>query len=233
MPRIQSAGSASTSTPAANTPQSLKRNQASPLILVTSGMGSPEPVVERVSRPVISVENVNCNAQKPCATCAKSHRLAVAANPTLAGTEPECTFDEFTSDNPPPVPEGPRAKYQRLESRINELEALLKDQAPKEAGAPLLPTPVSAHASPQDNYLLPDAAVENLNSDLSGFLVPSPRPANQTASKETSNPFLPTSPPEAYISSNSPASVSNAGPLVFGDWPRRYPQPDLLHHLID
>jgi hypothetical protein len=64
------------------------------------------------------------NAQKPCATCAKSHRLAVAANPTLAGTEPECTFDEFTPDNPPPPPEGPRAKYQRLESRISACRLL-------------------------------------------------------------------------------------------------------------
>ncbi|KAG9100135.1 hypothetical protein FRC06_004493 [Ceratobasidium sp. 370] len=231
MPRVQSAGSASTSAPAAGTPHALKRNQAS-AILVTSGMDSPEPANVFPGLPPMS----KANAQKPCATCAKSHRLAVAANPTLAGTEPECTFDEFTPDNPPPAPEGPRAKYQRLENRINELEALLKEQAAKETNisAPILPTPVSAHASPQSSYLMPDTGVEKLNSDLSGFIRTSPRSASSpAASKEASNPFLPTSPPEAYTSSNSPSNSSNAGQLIFGDWPRRLPQPELLHHLID
>ncbi|KAG8703457.1 hypothetical protein FRC08_002833 [Ceratobasidium sp. 394] len=100
--------------------------------------------------------------------------------------------------------------------------------------APTLPTPVSAHASPQSSYHLSDTGIERLNSDVSGFLHTSPRPASSPgASKEKSNPFLPTSPPEAYISANSPSNSSNAGQLIFGDWPRRLPQPELLHHLID
>lgn len=214
MPRVQSAGSASTSAAAqAATAQSLKRNQAC---------------------HQCRKRKLKCNAQKPCATCTKSHRLAVAANPTLAGTEPECTFDEFTPDNPPPPPEGPRAKYQRLENRINELEALLKEQATKEASpSATLPTPSSSHHSPNSNYLMPDAGVERFNSDISGFITSSPSSSNQGSSKDKSNPFLPTSPPSASISAYITATADTEQQLVYNDWPRRLPPPDLLHHLIE
>ncbi|QRV76597.1 Fungal specific transcription factor domain [Ceratobasidium sp. AG-Ba] len=211
MPRVQSAGSASTSA-STTAASALKRNQAC---------------------HQCRKRKLKCNAQKPCATCTKSHRLAVAANPTLAGTEPECTFDEFSAENPPPPPEGPRAKYQRLENRINELESLLKEQASKEAstGPASLPTPSSNHASPSNSFPLPESNIERLNSDISGFLITPPlADNNQITSLQKSNPFLPTSPPEAYITAASP---SNAGPLMIGEWPRRLPPPDLLHHLID
>ncbi|QRV91433.1 Fungal specific transcription factor domain [Ceratobasidium sp. AG-Ba] len=202
MPRVQSAGSASTSA-STTAASALKRNQAC---------------------HQCRKRKLKCNAQKPCATCTKSHRLAVAANPTLAGTEPECTFDEFSAENPPPPPEGPEQ---------NELESLLKEQASKEAntGPASLPTPSSNHTSPSSSFPLPESNIEKLNSDISGFLITPPSADNnQIASLQKSNPFLPTSPPEAYITAASP---SNAGPLTIGEWPRRLPPPDLLHHLID
>ncbi|KAH9947919.1 hypothetical protein B0H21DRAFT_736146 [Amylocystis lapponica] len=70
---------------------------------------------------------LKCDAKRPCSTCVRSHTYAVAHAP--AGTElspnPECTFDESAeADNQEPY-EQPRSRFERLESRINELEALL------------------------------------------------------------------------------------------------------------
>ncbi|EUC65156.1 fungal Zn, 2-cys(6) binuclear cluster domain protein, partial [Rhizoctonia solani AG-3 Rhs1AP] len=145
MPRIQSAGSASTSQAPAPTAQSLKRNQAC---------------------HQCRKRKLKCNAQKPCATCAKSHRLAVASNPALSGTEAECTYDEFTPENPPPPPEGPRAKYQRLEARINELEALLKEQQTKEIAnnGSYSNTPPVPRASPLVSLSSPGSAGSPTNN---------------------------------------------------------------------
>ncbi|KAF8609570.1 hypothetical protein BDV93DRAFT_148252 [Ceratobasidium sp. AG-I] len=211
MPRVQSSGSTTAASQAA-TAQSLKRNQAC---------------------HQCRKRKLKCNAQKPCATCAKSHRLAVAANPTLVGTEPECTFDEFTPENPPPPPEGPRAKYQRLENRINELEALLKEQATtKETSPGNLNTNIltpSSHASPPSITSLDPSPI--FNSDLSGFLATSP-PAGSHKSSDGPSPFTPSVPSPAIQASPSQGNEANQQ-IMWSDWPDRLPAPDLLHHLIE
>ncbi|CUA76885.1 Glutamate-ammonia-ligase adenylyltransferase [Rhizoctonia solani] len=207
MPRVQSAGSASTSQAPASTSQSLKRNQAC---------------------HQCRKRKLKCNAQKPCATCAKSHRLAVASNPALSGTEAECTYDEFTPENPPPVPEGPRAKYQRLEARINELETLLKEQQCKEAtdngtcnNTPPLPQP-SPLAS-----LSPGSA----SSPARNLAVPSIQDTyHRTLFTDEPSPFVPTLPMSLPP---APAVDESTQQIIPHDWPSRLPAPDLLHHLID
>ncbi|CAE6458019.1 unnamed protein product [Rhizoctonia solani] len=205
MPRIQSAGSASTSQAPAPTAQSLKRNQAC---------------------HQCRKRKLKCNAQKPCATCAKSHRLAVASNPALSGTEPECTYDEFTPENPPPVPEGPRAKYQRLEARINELETLLKEQQSKE-GAAFNSTPLIPQTSPSASLPTPSSTGSPTNNLPS---ISNTRDAYHTLFANEAGPFVPTLPMSLPP---GPVIDESTQQLIPHDWPTRLPAPDLLHHLVD
>ncbi|KAH7344812.1 hypothetical protein B0J17DRAFT_16130 [Rhizoctonia solani] len=206
MPRIQSAGSASTSQAAALTAQSLKRNQAC---------------------HQCRKRKLKCNAQKPCATCAKSHRLAVASNPALSGTQPECTYDEFTPENPPPVPEGPRAKYQRLEARINELESLLKEQQFKD-GAIFNSTSLLPQTSPSASLPTPSSAGSPTNNLPS--ISNSQDVYHRTLFTDEPSPFVPTLPMSLPP---GPAVDESTQQVIPHDWPTRLPAPDLLHHLID
>ncbi|CAE6528636.1 unnamed protein product [Rhizoctonia solani] len=208
MPRIQSAGSASTSQAPAPTAQSLKRNQA---------------CHQCRKRKLLS------NAQKPCATCAKSHRLAVASNPALSGTEAECTYDEFTPENPPPPPEGPRAKYQRLEARINELESLLKEQQTKEIAnnGSYSNTPPVPRASPLVSLSSPGSA----GSPTNNLAVPNLQDTYQrTLFTDELGPFVPSLPMSLP---SAPAIDESAQQVIPHDWSPRLPAPELLHHLID
>lgn len=210
MPRIQSAGSASTTTAQTPAAQALKRNQAC---------------------HQCRKRKLKCNAQKPCATCAKSHKLAVASNPTLAGTEPECTYDEFTPEHPPPVPEGPRAKYQRLENRINELEALLKEQKENEAAANVNVPTSSSRSPPTASFSAPNAAGSPSNNRPASFSGP-PNDHFTTIFTDDPSPFMP-SVQQAHISPNPAIEDVGDQRLIPHDWPARLPAPDLLHHLID
>ncbi|PCH33848.1 hypothetical protein WOLCODRAFT_94323 [Wolfiporia cocos MD-104 SS10] len=76
---------------------------------------------------------LKCDAKRPCTTCERSHRYQVAHAP--AGSElpphPDCTYDEVTETDSSDPFENPKARFERLESRINELETLLheKDKA--------------------------------------------------------------------------------------------------------
>lgn len=56
--------------------------------------------------------------QKPCSTCAKSHRFAIATKQVLPEAELECTYDEVDPDRA--VARRPRAKYTVLENKISE-----------------------------------------------------------------------------------------------------------------
>ncbi|CAL1695310.1 unnamed protein product [Somion occarium] len=82
------------------------------------------------TRHAINVEDASCDAQRPCSTCVRSHSYAVAHAP--AGVElpphPECTFDEVSESPPVETTETPKSRFERLESRINELESLLREK---------------------------------------------------------------------------------------------------------
>ncbi|KAF8708203.1 Fungal specific transcription factor domain, partial [Rhizoctonia solani] len=234
MPRIQSAGSATGSQAPAATTQALKRNQVRCLsLLVTSGTGSAEahvlPIIQachQCRKRKLSLSN----AQKPCATCEKSHRLAVASNPALNGTEPECTYDEFTPENPPPVPEGPRAKYQRLEARINELETLLKEQQAKEVA-----DNISNNNTPPISQTSPLASLSAASSSGSPANNVPPVPNTRDAYYRTlfidePGPFVPSVLPTI---APAPTVDESSQQIIPNDWPSRLPAPDLMHHLID
>ncbi|CAE6411939.1 unnamed protein product [Rhizoctonia solani] len=205
MPRVQSAGSAVASQASAATTQALKRNQAC---------------------HQCRKRKLKCNAQKPCATCEKSHRLAVASNPALSGTEAECTYDEFTTENPPPVPEGPRAKYQRLEARINELETLLKEQQAKEANNNLASnTPLVSQTSPLASLRTPSSSGSPTNNGSN-----SQDTYYRTLFIDEPGPFVPSLP---LAIAPAPAVDESSQQMIPHDWPSRLPAPGLLHHLIE
>ncbi|KAF8807498.1 hypothetical protein BYT27DRAFT_7189569 [Phlegmacium glaucopus] len=68
---------------------------------------------------------LKCDAKRPCSTCVRSHAHGALRAPTIT-KEPECTYDEVTEVAA--TPEGPKNRYERLEHRINELEALLQQK---------------------------------------------------------------------------------------------------------
>ncbi|KAI0639707.1 hypothetical protein C8Q77DRAFT_1214178 [Trametes polyzona] len=71
------------------------------------------------------------DAKRPCSTCIRSHAYAVAHAPSgiELPSHPECTFDESSEPCAPDSQDlSPKNRFERLESRINELEALLQEK---------------------------------------------------------------------------------------------------------
>ncbi|KAI0673438.1 hypothetical protein C8Q78DRAFT_968112 [Trametes maxima] len=68
--------------------------------------------------------------KRPCSTCIRSHSYASAHAPPGADLppHPECTFDEISEPNSSDTQDSPRDRFEQLESRINELEALLQEK---------------------------------------------------------------------------------------------------------
>ncbi|KAJ1311026.1 hypothetical protein OPQ81_009532 [Rhizoctonia solani] len=191
MPRAQSQSGSSNTQP----PPLLKRNQAC---------------------HQCRKRKLRCDAQKPCSTCVRSHRFASSSNPALLHTEPECTYDELTSEGIPTVK--PRTKYKALEDRINELEGLLKQQLSKEQGH-------TSSAPPLSESTPSDVAIETPRE------IGLPFPAdiidphdslfaeqfNAMGEKQTTN-----SPPDY-----------SGQQLVLSGWPTRLPKTDLVYHLVE
>ncbi|KAF8609822.1 hypothetical protein BDV93DRAFT_518584 [Ceratobasidium sp. AG-I] len=193
---------------------------------------------------------LKCDGQKPCSTCVKSHRFAIATNHALPDTEPECTFDEVNPDGT--VPRRPRAKYTALEDRIGELEALLKGQLTKEPGsasqnpsasfdstASTTSTLSNVDASTEPSPLvgLFGTPVDNTLDYLTEFLGDGNNSQTPPARVDFlfSQPSLPLNPPPQLIgyTPNASEQVSPEYQLISPDWPARLPQPNLLRHLVD
>ncbi|GJE87922.1 Zn(II)2Cys6 transcription factor [Phanerochaete sordida] len=88
------------------------------------------------------------DAKRPCSTCLRSHAYALSHAPpserAALPQRPECTYDEVSTDAPPELaPPAPKTRYEKLESRINELESLLKEKAPGSSASS--PSDLSAH----------------------------------------------------------------------------------------
>ncbi|GJE86693.1 fungal specific transcription factor domain-containing protein [Phanerochaete sordida] len=80
---------------------------------------------QSVIRPASSAGNANCDSQRPCSTCVKSHAYARAhaAEGIPIPEEPDCTYgDEKEKEQLQSA-----SKVQRLEGRISELETLLSE----------------------------------------------------------------------------------------------------------
>ncbi|KAJ7361636.1 hypothetical protein DFH08DRAFT_844736 [Mycena albidolilacea] len=158
---------------------------------------------------------LKCDAKRPaCSTCIRSHAHAVAH--AAPGTQlqlpsaPECTFDDVI--DPVPVNEPSKTRYEKLENRIQELEALLLEKESQSSrSTSLLTRPGSQFLGNGDMDLLGSALSQNTSFD----------------------DFIST----AVITSTSPASSGSSSPsgleMVWGNYPPGLPNPDLLRHLVE
>ncbi|KZT01965.1 uncharacterized protein LAESUDRAFT_443524 [Laetiporus sulphureus 93-53] len=206
---------------------------------------------------------LKCDAKRPCSTCIRSHAYAVAHAPPGAKMPPapECTYDMV-----PDLPvleqrEPPKGRFERLESRINELEALLAERD-KPVRTPELTmssnSPISRAGSSASSVQLGGGSPASMNSYANID------PALSVADPALTLGFL------SARSNNSLDSLADAAMLVDSDsvsatepasrthgfsqtnhastcvlpsnsvlevislaWPRNLPSSDLLRHLVD
>ncbi|ELU43148.1 fungal specific transcription factor domain-containing protein [Rhizoctonia solani AG-1 IA] len=201
MPRAQPQSDSSSG----QLPQLLKRNQVRPTFCPSESKAD----YPTIFRHVINVGNGNCDAQKPCSTCVRSHRFASSSNPALLQIEPECTYDDPASGSSPAKP---RTKY--------KLESLLKQQLLKE-GEPSPPMPLASESTSSDAFI--GNLGEHELFDTGDILDPyDPTSMDRFAAPGTNQ----------TTSSPSDSSMSSRQ-LIISGWSKRFPKPDLLHHLID
>ncbi|KAI0734600.1 hypothetical protein C8Q72DRAFT_806895 [Fomitopsis betulina] len=199
---------------------------------------------------------LKCDAKRPCSTCVRSHSYAVAHAP--AGAElpphPHCTFDEVSEGDSDPEPfENPKARFERLEGRINELESLLREKE-TESNSPS--GSITHHKKTSDN-LIPSTQLHGATQGIHSY----------GASSSSLEPGMMVIDPALQFQSGSPldslagvASLMGApGPsrittipsvseqsddsqvpssghvydVTHTAWPRNLPNPPFLRHLVD
>ncbi|RDX50427.1 hypothetical protein OH76DRAFT_1402463 [Lentinus brumalis] len=181
---------------------------------------------------------LKCDAKRPsCSTCVRSHAYAVAHAPP--GTEhaphPECTFDEVSEPSVVDTSE-PKNRFERLENRISELEALLqeKDQASPTDKA-VGPTRAGSAVSSFDSASLyfgfqSDSFDLNDNSlpvdPLGTMSSPNSSPLDDLAGIAA---FLGTPAPSGYTTNGS----YNRMDMMTPGWPRHLPNLSTLRHLVE
>ncbi|KAL1722068.1 hypothetical protein EV715DRAFT_247841 [Schizophyllum commune] len=145
---------------------------------------------------------------RPCSTCVRSHAHAVSHAPPNSGlpSEPVCTYDELPDTQV--VSEGHKSRYERLENRINELEALLQQKEEAEK---------AAQSSPNGNLLLPTS-----NSY--------PSPSSSTSPQGPNPQEAPVPRPLGLLEMGDYGSRTD---VVWTNWPEGMPRPELLRHLVE
>ncbi|CAK5280565.1 unnamed protein product [Mycena citricolor] len=179
-----------------------------------------------------SAENLRSDAKRPiCSTCARSHAHAVAhSNPATQAKippTPECTFDEgqpafhhaqIEDVDPcsviePPLPTDPsQNRYESLENRIQELEALLREK------------------NTQSSSLGSSSGTPSINGASSLFGNDLLRNGISSSPPTFDEPMQP------IRNSASPGSSPRSGKgmeVVWTNYPVGLPGVELLRHLVD
>ncbi|KAJ3541142.1 hypothetical protein NM688_g6125 [Phlebia brevispora] len=122
---------------------------------------------------------LKCDAKRPCSTCVRSHSYALAhasgSDRAALPQHPECTYDEISTAPPvEPTPPAPKNRYERLESRINELESLLREKSTSANSPPASDGKSASSTAPSsfpDFGFLPAPGDDNVNGivDMSGL----------------------------------------------------------------
>ncbi|TBU45207.1 hypothetical protein BD309DRAFT_860573 [Dichomitus squalens] len=118
---------------------------------------------------------VYSDAKRPCSTCVRSHAYSVAHAPP--GTElpphPECTFDEVSESTIPDSEDSPKNRFERLENKINELEALLREKDQSSPSDDSSPSRTRSAASSYESSSLIMSYPDSLNIDptLNGAVI--------------------------------------------------------------
>ncbi|KAJ7225424.1 hypothetical protein GGX14DRAFT_420423 [Mycena pura] len=172
---------------------------------------APHPLKRNQACHQCRRRKLKCDAKRPaCSTCIRSHAHAVAhaAPGTQLPSEPDCSFDDIV--DPPIVNDVSKTPYEKLETRIQELEALLLEKQLKSSSS----SPSLIHA-PTGQFLASDIEF------LAGALTQSP-PVDELIS------------PAVVISTPGSSPRSSSGLEIFWpNYPPGIPNPELLHHLVD
>ncbi|KAI9445302.1 hypothetical protein H4582DRAFT_1806331 [Lactarius indigo] len=190
---------------------------------------------------------LKCDAQRPCSTCVRSHAHALSHAPAgvVLPERPECTFDEGSNG----AQEAPKNRYEKLENRINELEAMLRDQ-----GSP------SASKSPQSSLSPPSTHSPNVpvHPGLTGATIPPPSvfhspglglpqsyqssPGDYPGITSSSTSFISSVENPSDIVPTPVNDVQTAPPFLspglgydvyWPGWPKDLPSPALVRHLVE
>ncbi|KAJ6519924.1 hypothetical protein C8R45DRAFT_953273 [Mycena sanguinolenta] len=178
-----------------------------------SGRAEPQPLKRNQACHQCRRRKLKCDAKRPaCSTCIRSHAHAVSHAPPGTQSQlppaPECTFDEVVE--PPIINEPSKTRYEKLESRIQELEALLLE---KEIESSKSTSPAN-HSTSQ--FLAGDLdLLLGSNNSFSDFI-------SAATITSTSSPS----------SGSSPRSSSGLE-IVWPNYPPGLPNPDLLRHLVE
>ncbi|KAF7339384.1 Eukaryotic translation initiation factor 3 subunit H [Mycena sanguinolenta] len=177
-----------------------------------SGRQEPQPLKRNQACHQCRRRKLKCDAKRPaCSTCIRSHAHAVSHAPP--GTQaqlpsaPECTFDEIVE--PPTVNEPSKTRYEKLESRIQELEALLLEKETQTSNSTTLANHSTPPFLPGDIDLL--LTSNNSFDDFISATITSTTPGS---------------------SGSSPRSSSGLE-MVWPNYPPGLPNPDLLRHLVE
>lgn len=197
---------------------------------------------------------LKCDAKRPCSTCVRSHAHAVSHAPpgTNLAPRPECTFDDI-AENTATVSDGPKNRFEKLESRITELEALLAQKDAVVAAATreissrshfldqsfsvqsaITPTALNTSSSSHDYHGFPSAHTSSAVSPVTS-LYQNGLPINRAPYQDQPNFSLqPMFNGDGYNGSTIPSVDPSFGmDLMWPSWPPNLPHPNLLRHLVD
>ncbi|KAH9943744.1 hypothetical protein B0H21DRAFT_823516 [Amylocystis lapponica] len=210
------------------------------------------------------------DAKKPCSTCAHSHAYTVAHAPPGAHLppHPDCTFDAIVTVPEVNIPisehyDSPKDRFERLKSRINQLETLLQEKE-RNPHSPNMPPDGSASTSTSDSSMVgvsPDPGMlGGGSSTLDGVLTFDPFDGVSTLQSDTDlgfSQFQPDSFGTPGIAGLMDITLSGLADTlghttppntVFGaqhlhaasnmeilpyGWPRNLPEPKLVRHLVE
>ncbi|KAK7463683.1 hypothetical protein VKT23_005623 [Stygiomarasmius scandens] len=182
----------------------------------SSHSSAPNPLAGHADLISSLLRRVISDAKRPCSTCVRSYNHAVSHAPAGAEHPPvlECTFDEPPDNSS--SGDVPKTKYEKLESRIAELEGLLRDKELMENRAKSSASPSTVTLSTTDELHTNEAVSSQLGNSFNG------------------------SPEISIISSAAQAAVSGTGSspgpgmdMIWSQWPQNLPGAELLKHLVD
>ncbi|GLB36244.1 putative fungal specific transcription factor [Lyophyllum shimeji] len=182
---------------------------------------------------------LKCDAKRPCSTLPP---------------RPECTFDEVAETNNA-VADGPKSRYEKLESRITELEGLLaqkdavlaaaaRELASRKAGFPSVDARLlTPHITPTGLKTTdPSPEFHSLTNSAISSPAGSSHYTNGLTVTQTSDQDQPRFPAQLAFTSASalsghtkrPASEHSFGlDIMWPNWPPNLPGPELLRHLVE
>lgn len=212
----------------------MPRASSSTSMRPTAALGSSHPSVLKRNKACHQCRRrkLKCDAKRPCSTCVRSHAHALSHAPsgTSLPSAPECTFDDV-ADATAPATAGPKNRYERLENRISELEALLRQ---KEKGASVAPeSSLDSGNTPPGQSLADVDPSFNESSFSSRYRLTSPSDGSQLQQQYPSRAtYFDSTVNTTSTPTSFPLPPANLD-LVWLNWPQDIPPPDLLRHLVD